>query len=238
MSGQQGKWREDQILVICPGSHTTMAQLGCSELTPPAHRIPTRMFKDAEDDDEEGGGGGAYRPYYTYKRRKSGLPMPTPTPGGEGKKVEDDEDDYEWVEDRDSVEGAVYPLQGAFGILLGRGWLAGGRRCFHGEMVTLDYVKSVLVGASLTDSLRRRSHREHGGLPRLSRPRARLAHDDLSQHTHSSYGLATMVATRLRDDRTVHIREDQDTRAVPLAQRNRCPVRSQVADHDGGGHWL
>jgi len=111
MSGQQGKWREDQILVICPGSQTTMAQLGCSELTPPAHRIPTRMFKDAEDDDEEGGGG-AYRPYHTYKRRKSGLP--TPPPGEEGNKAEDDEDDYEWVEDRDSVEGAVYPLQGMF----------------------------------------------------------------------------------------------------------------------------
>ncbi|KAH7034982.1 uncharacterized protein B0I36DRAFT_239882 [Microdochium trichocladiopsis] len=104
MSGQQGKWREEQVLVICPGSQTTMAQLGCNELTPPAHRIPTRMFKD---DDDEGGG---YRPYYTYKRRKSGVP--TPPPGDEKKDGVDDEDNYEWVEDRDSTEGAVYPLQG------------------------------------------------------------------------------------------------------------------------------
>ncbi|KAI1345208.1 hypothetical protein F5Y15DRAFT_20752 [Xylariaceae sp. FL0016] len=97
MSSQQGKWKEEQVLVICPGSQTTMAQLGCSELTPPAHRIPTRMFRDEENDD--------YRPYYTYKRKKSsGSPAIS-----NGTK---DEDEYEWVEDRDSVEDAVYPMQG------------------------------------------------------------------------------------------------------------------------------
>ncbi|KAI1749393.1 actin-like ATPase domain-containing protein [Xylaria castorea] len=96
MSGQQGKWREDQVLVICPGSHTTMAQLGCSELTPPAHRIPTRMFKD---EDSEG-----YLPYYTFKRKK------TETVASVGSTNEDDE--WEYVEDRDSVEGAIYPIQG------------------------------------------------------------------------------------------------------------------------------
>ncbi|CRK25346.1 hypothetical protein BN1723_003253 [Verticillium longisporum] len=63
MSGQTGKFRDDQILVICPGSHTTMAQLGCGELTPPAHRIPTRMFKDSDSDE--------WRPYHTYKRKKA-----------------------------------------------------------------------------------------------------------------------------------------------------------------------
>lgn len=119
MSSQQGKWREDQVLIICPGSQTTMAQLGCSELTPPAHRIPTRMFRD-----EDGEG---YRPFRTYRRRKNGgAPSPPPhRSGGDGdvaKKAvggdggggdDDDDDDYEWVEDRDSTEGAVYPLQGA-----------------------------------------------------------------------------------------------------------------------------
>ncbi|KAJ1331213.1 actin-related protein 9 [Microdochium nivale] len=118
MSSQQGKWREDQVLIICPGSQTTMAQLGCSELTPPAHRIPTRMFRD-----EDGEG---YRPFRTYRRRKNGgAPSPPPhRSGGDGdvaKKAvggdggggdDDDDDDYEWVEDRDSTEGAVYPLQG------------------------------------------------------------------------------------------------------------------------------
>ncbi|KAI0468600.1 putative chromatin remodeling complex subunit [Xylaria cf. heliscus] len=96
MSGQQGKWREDQVLVICPGSQTTMAQLGCSELTPPAHRIPTRMFKDEES--------GGYLPYYTYKRKKAETAAPA-----DGAK---DDDEWEYVEDRDSAEGATYPMQG------------------------------------------------------------------------------------------------------------------------------
>ncbi|KXJ95862.1 hypothetical protein Micbo1qcDRAFT_231018 [Microdochium bolleyi] len=110
MSSQQGKWREDQVLIICPGSQTTMAQLGCSELTPPAHRIPTRMFRD-----EDGEG---YRPFHTYRRRKNGGAASPPQVGGDAKKTDGtgdgdvNEDDYEWVEDRDSTEGAVYPLQG------------------------------------------------------------------------------------------------------------------------------
>ncbi|KAI1397410.1 hypothetical protein F4819DRAFT_85957 [Hypoxylon fuscum] len=90
MASQQGKWREDQILVVCPGSQTTMAQLGVSELTTPAHRIPTRMFKDEETNE--------YAPFRTYKRKKA-------TEKTEG-------DQWEYVEDRDSVEGAIYPLQG------------------------------------------------------------------------------------------------------------------------------
>lgn len=102
MSGQQGKWREDQVLVICPGSQTTMAQLGCSELTPPAHRIPTRMFKDEDGD--------GYRPYYTYKRKKA-----EPAAPADGA---NEDDKWEWVEDRDSAEGAIYPMQGTLAILM------------------------------------------------------------------------------------------------------------------------
>mgnify|MGYP002621183060 CR=1 FL=1 len=94
MSGQSGKWREDQVLVICPGSQTTLAQLGCNELTPPARRFPTRMFRDPEDPSK-------WRPYHTYKRKKEGTT-------GEG----EDKDEWEWVEDVDSIEGAVYPMQG------------------------------------------------------------------------------------------------------------------------------
>lgn len=67
-----------------------MAQLGCSELTPPTHRIPTRMFRD----------GNEWRPYYTFKRTK--------TVNG----VEQEE----WVEDVDEDKDAVYPLQGMFPI--------------------------------------------------------------------------------------------------------------------------
>lgn len=98
MASQQGKWREEQILILCPGSQTTMAQLGCNELTPPAYRIPTRMFKDEDEEDQ-------WRPYATVKRKKA-------YPPGEAPKSDDDE--WEYVEDPDSVEGAVFPIQGAF----------------------------------------------------------------------------------------------------------------------------
>ena len=81
-----GKWREEQILIICPGSRTTMAQLGCSELTPPTHRIPTRMFRDGDQ----------WRPYHTYLR--------TRIVGG----VEQEE----WVEDVDEEKGAIFPVEG------------------------------------------------------------------------------------------------------------------------------
>ncbi|OAQ99474.1 hypothetical protein LLEC1_02036 [Akanthomyces lecanii] len=80
-----GKWREEQILIICPGSQTTLAQLGCSELTLPTHRIPTRMFKDGDE----------WRPYHTYSRTK----------------IVNGVEEDEWVEDVDSDEGAVYPIQ-------------------------------------------------------------------------------------------------------------------------------
>lgn len=81
-----GRWREEQILIVCPGSKTTLAQIGCSELTLPSHRLPTRMFRDGDE----------WRPYHTYLRKK--------VVGG----VEQEE----WVEDVDSDEGAVYPIKG------------------------------------------------------------------------------------------------------------------------------
>lgn len=86
MSSSQAKWREEQILIICPGSKTTMAQLGCTELTPPMHRVPTRMFKDGDE----------WRPYYTFKRTK----------------VVNGVEQEEWVEDVDEDKGATYPIQG------------------------------------------------------------------------------------------------------------------------------
>ncbi|KAH7626136.1 hypothetical protein B0T09DRAFT_50327 [Sordaria sp. MPI-SDFR-AT-0083] len=129
MSGQTGKWREEQVLVICPGSSTTMAQLGCGELTPPAHRFPTRMFRDEET--------GQWRPYHTYKRKKdAALPVisvPVAVAGAEGgeQKSEEqpkqpegngekkeEEDEWEYVEDQDSDEGAVYPIQGGHIVVM------------------------------------------------------------------------------------------------------------------------
>lgn len=89
MSSTAGKWREEQILIICPGSRTTMAQLGCSELTPPTHRIPTRMFKDGDQ----------WAPYHKTRRVK----------------MVDGVEQEEWVEDVDEDEGAVWPIQGMCG---------------------------------------------------------------------------------------------------------------------------
>lgn len=103
MSAQTGKWREEQILVVCPGSRTTMAQLGCGELTPPANRYPTRMFKDDESEN--------WRPYYTFKRRREGAATNGTGANGEAGGAKD-EDEWEYVEDQDSDEGAVYPIQG------------------------------------------------------------------------------------------------------------------------------
>ncbi|TEA20864.1 SWI/SNF and RSC complexes subunit arp9 [Colletotrichum sidae] len=98
MSTQTGKFREDQCLIICPGSQTTLAQLGCSEMTPPVHRLPTRMFKDDETHE--------WRPFHTFKRKKAGVNGVLAVDGPRT------DDEYEWVEDTDSDEGAVYPLQG------------------------------------------------------------------------------------------------------------------------------
>ncbi|KAG8167972.1 hypothetical protein KVR01_003661 [Diaporthe batatas] len=121
----QTKWKEEQVLVICPGSSTTMAQLGCSELTPPSQRFPTRMFKDEQT--------GAWRPYHTVKRKKENL---LNTNGGaqagpvDGAKAEEE---YEFVEDPDSSEGAVYPIRGG--------------RIVHMEafLAFLDHVHSMLT---------------------------------------------------------------------------------------------
>ncbi|KAM0250461.1 hypothetical protein ACHAP5_002260 [Fusarium lateritium] len=85
MSGTAGKWREEQVLIICPGSRTTMAQLGCSELTPPARRMPTRMFKQGEQ----------WAPYHKTKRTT----------------IVNGVEEEEWLEDVDEDEGAVYPIE-------------------------------------------------------------------------------------------------------------------------------
>ncbi|KAM0202876.1 hypothetical protein ACHAPI_001044 [Fusarium lateritium] len=89
MSGTAGKWREEQVLIICPGSRTTMAQLGCSELTPPARRMPTRMFKQGEQ----------WAPYHKTKRTT----------------IVNGVEEEEWLEDVDEDEGAVYPIEGSYG---------------------------------------------------------------------------------------------------------------------------
>lgn len=117
-SGGAGKWREEQVLVICPGSQTTMAQMGVAELTPPAYRFPTRMFRD---DDGDG-----WRPYHTYRRKKASLANGGSALAGDNVPRADVDDDFEWVEDPDSVEGAVYPIRGEI------------CPCFHAVLPTVE----------------------------------------------------------------------------------------------------
>ena len=99
MSAQTGKWKEEQILIICPGSQTTMAQLGCGELTLPAMRVPTRMFQDEET--------GEWRPNHVEKRRRI-----TANGASNGVTTANGDDQWEYIEDPDSTEGATYPIQG------------------------------------------------------------------------------------------------------------------------------
>lgn len=63
-----------------------MAQLGCSELTPPARRMPTRMFKEGDQ----------WAPYHKTKRTT----------------IVNGVEEEEWLEDVDEDEGAVYPIEG------------------------------------------------------------------------------------------------------------------------------
>jgi actin-related protein 9 len=108
MASQPGRFKEEQVLIICPGSLTTMAQLGCQDLTLPQHRFPTRMFWDDESQ--------AWRPYFTYKRKKATV---TNGSGLVGDNVPTgDDEEFEWVEDKDSAEGAVYPLKGKWTRIL------------------------------------------------------------------------------------------------------------------------
>lgn len=99
MATSSVKWKEEQILIVCPGSQTTLASLGCAELSPPTIRVPTRMFRDAESE--------RWRPVHTFMRRKY-SPEDSDDDDGE----EDSEVDFEYVEDPESDEGAVFPIQG------------------------------------------------------------------------------------------------------------------------------
>ncbi|KAI1814094.1 actin-like ATPase domain-containing protein [Poronia punctata] len=142
MSNQQVKWREDQVLIICPGSQTTMAQLGCGEITPPAHRIPTRMFKDGDSD--------AYLPYYTYKRKKTDATTAGPKAESGTASASNNETDvdaeWEYVEDRDSVEGAIYPMKG--GRIVNMPAFLAFLDYVHGLLTTTYHTTPILLMAS------------------------------------------------------------------------------------------
>ncbi|KAH8732519.1 hypothetical protein GQ44DRAFT_821784 [Phaeosphaeriaceae sp. PMI808] len=101
-------FKDDQIIIIAPGSETTIAQLGLPEsFTPGKLRFRSRMFPAEKE--------GEYEPYKI--RRKDGKPaQPTSETNGEAQDdakppTDGDEEDITWEEDRISEEGAIWPIQ-------------------------------------------------------------------------------------------------------------------------------
>jgi actin-related protein 9 len=86
-------FKDDQIIVIAPGSETTVAQLGLPEsFTPGKLRFRSRMFP-AETK-------GEFEPYKIRRKNEK----PAESTGGEDEEVM-------WEEDRISEEGAIWPIQ-------------------------------------------------------------------------------------------------------------------------------
>lgn len=91
-------FRDEHILIIAPGSQTTLAQLGLPEsFTPAQHRFPTRMFLAPD--------GKTYEPFkiVTKKKEREDVEM---VGDGNG---EEEEEAWEMPDDE---EGAVWPLKG------------------------------------------------------------------------------------------------------------------------------
>lgn len=95
-------FRDDAILLIAPGSQTTLAQLGLPEsFTPAALRLPTRMFLAPDEK--------TFEPYKVKSRKKVVINDGDVDMAGSDSKT--DEDD-ELIELPDDDEGAIYPLKG------------------------------------------------------------------------------------------------------------------------------
>lgn len=94
-------FRDEHILIIAPGSQTTLAQLGLPEsFTPASHRFTTRMF-EAPD-------GKTYEPYMIRSRKKEVVT------NGDVEMAGSNEEEEELVEFPEDDEGAIYPLKGRF----------------------------------------------------------------------------------------------------------------------------
>ncbi|CAL3968006.1 unnamed protein product [Diplocarpon coronariae] len=91
-------FKDDHILIIAPGSQTTLAQLGLPEsFTPASHRFPTRVF-EAPD-------GKTFEPYKIRARKKEAVLNGDVEMGGV------DGEEEEFVEEPEEDEGAIWPLK-------------------------------------------------------------------------------------------------------------------------------
>ncbi|KAK4542619.1 hypothetical protein LTR36_006667 [Oleoguttula mirabilis] len=99
-------FRDDQILIIAPGSETTLAQLGLPEsFTPARYRLRSRMFQAEQE--------GEYEPVKIRRKEKPASAPTAPVNGitdGEQPKPETN-GEPEWEEDRISEDGAIWPIR-------------------------------------------------------------------------------------------------------------------------------
>lgn len=95
-------FKDENILIIAPGSQTTLAQLGLPEsFTPASHRFATRMFAAPD--------GKSFEPYKIRSRKKVVQSNGADTEmGGTEAKPEEEEELVELPEDE---EDAIYPLK-------------------------------------------------------------------------------------------------------------------------------
>lgn len=99
-------FRDEHILIIAPGSQTTLAQLGLPEsFTPASHRFPTRMFPAPD--------GKTFEPYKIRSRKKEAVANGADVEmGGTAEAKQEDDEDEELIELPEDDEGAIYPLRG------------------------------------------------------------------------------------------------------------------------------
>src|SRR6266536_4430772 len=98
-------FKDDQILIIAPGSQTTLAQYGLPEsFTPPSHRFPTRIFLAPD--------GKSFEPYKIRSRKKQVVSNGADVEMSGTGEVKAEEDEEELIEDPEDTEGAIYPLKG------------------------------------------------------------------------------------------------------------------------------
>lgn len=97
-------FKDDHILIIAPGSQTTLAQLGLPEsFTPAQNRFPTRMFPAPD--------GKSYEPYKIRTRKKEKAAAEN---GDVEMKDGDEAEEEEEIELPEDDEGALYPLKGIY----------------------------------------------------------------------------------------------------------------------------
>ncbi|CZT04853.1 related to actin-related protein [Rhynchosporium graminicola] len=93
-------FKDDHILIIAPGSQTTLAQFGLPEsFTPASHRFRTRVFLAPD--------GKSYEAHKIVSRKKQS----TTNGDVEMDRAEGDEEEEELVELPEEEEGAIWPLK-------------------------------------------------------------------------------------------------------------------------------